>query len=93
MWQVSQEVCNRGATTLLFIEHRLSSMLLEQLGLKDGRTEWGPCWEESYSDGRMGSERIQGVWGSAKGGCPLDTSTHMCTSVHTHARGLSVLGV
>ena len=54
MWQASQEVCNRGATTLLFIEHRLASMLLEQLGLKDGKTEWGPFWEESYSNGRTG---------------------------------------
>ena len=54
MWQASQEVCNRGATALLFIEHRLSSMLLEQLGLKGGRMEWGPCWEESYSNGSTG---------------------------------------
>lgn len=73
MWQASQEVCDRGTTTRLFLEHRLSSMLLEQLGLKDGGRSGGPAGKKATLMAVLGSERSQGVWGSAKGGGSLDT--------------------
>ena len=92
MCQASQEVCNRGATALLFIEHRLSSMQLEQLGLKDGRTEWGPCWGESYSNGSTGFWEKPGGLGLCKRRMFIGfIDTHMHKCAHTHAPSLKYL--